>query len=148
MRMIVPSTSGSAIRSQKLGRSRDGQATIGNPQRCCIARFSAHGRRARGVAQLASSAKACMAGTDARRLISMEQLSEDAMPLATRLTKTLGIRHPVLLAPMGSIAGGRLAAAVTAAGGLGLIGGGYGDGEWLEREFAAAGNHRVGCGFI
>lgn len=70
------------------------------------------------------------------------------MPLATRLTETLGIRHPVLLAPMGSIAGGRLAAAVTAAGGLGLIGGGYGDAEWLEREFAAAGNHRVGCGFI
>jgi nitronate monooxygenase len=37
---------------------------------------------------------------------------------------------------------------VTAAGGLGLIGGGYGDGEWIEREFAAAGNARVGCGFI
>jgi nitronate monooxygenase len=37
---------------------------------------------------------------------------------------------------------------VTAAGGLGLIGGGYGDAEWLEREFAAAGNARVGCGFI
>ncbi|HWG78936.1 MAG TPA: nitronate monooxygenase [Stellaceae bacterium] len=70
------------------------------------------------------------------------------MPLATRLTECLDIRHPVLLAPMGSIAGGRLAAAVTAAGGLGLIGGGYGDGEWLEREFSAAGNHRVGCGFI
>jgi nitronate monooxygenase len=70
------------------------------------------------------------------------------MPLATRLTETLGIRHPVLLAPMGSVAGGALAGAVTAAGGLGLIGGGYGDAEWLEREFAAVGNHRVGCGFI
>ena len=34
------------------------------------------------------------------------------------------------------------------AGGLGLIGGGYGDADWLEREFAAAGNARVGCGFI
>jgi nitronate monooxygenase len=40
------------------------------------------------------------------------------------------------------------AAAVSAAGGLGLIGGGYADPEWLERELAAAGNHRVGCGFI
>jgi nitronate monooxygenase len=49
---------------------------------------------------------------------------------------------------MGFAAGGRLAAAVTAAGGLGLIGGGYGDRDWLEREFAAAGNARVGCGFI
>jgi nitronate monooxygenase len=70
------------------------------------------------------------------------------MPLATRLTETLGIRHPILLAPMGAVSGGALAGAVTAAGGLGIIGGGYGDAEWLEREFAAAGNHRVGCGFI
>jgi nitronate monooxygenase len=49
---------------------------------------------------------------------------------------------------MGFVAGGRLAAAVSNAGGLGLIGGGYGDGDWLDREFAAAGNIRVGCGFI
>jgi nitronate monooxygenase len=70
------------------------------------------------------------------------------MPIATRLTETLGIRHPILLAPMGSISGGALAGAVTAAGGLGIIGGGYGDAEWVERQFAAAGNHRVGCGFI
>jgi hypothetical protein len=44
--------------------------------------------------------------------------------------------------------GGRLPAAVTDAGGLGLIGGGYGDRDGLEREFAAAGNAPVGCGFI
>src|SRR5258708_675586 len=49
---------------------------------------------------------------------------------------------------MGAAAGGRLAAAVTAAGGLGLIGGGYGDAGWLEHEFSEAGNARVGCGFI
>lgn len=70
------------------------------------------------------------------------------MALRTKLTDRLGIRHPVLLAPMGFISGGALAAAVSAAGGLGLIGGGYADPEWLERELAAAGNHRVGCGFI
>lgn len=70
------------------------------------------------------------------------------MRLETRLTKRLGIDHPVLSAPMGFVAGGKLAAAVSHAGGLGLIGGGYGDAEWLEREFAAAGNARVGCGFI
>jgi nitronate monooxygenase len=70
------------------------------------------------------------------------------MALRTRLTDRLGIEHPILLAPMGSASGGRLAAAVTAAGGLGLIGGGYGDADWLEREFAQAGNARVGCGFI
>ncbi len=70
------------------------------------------------------------------------------MALHTKLTRRLGIEHPVLLAPMGTAAGGRLAAAVSGAGGLGLIGGAYGDGEVLEREFAAAGNTRVGCGFI
>jgi nitronate monooxygenase len=70
------------------------------------------------------------------------------MPLHTRLTRQLAINHPIVLAPMGSAAGGGLAAAVTAAGGLGLIGGGYGDAQWLEREFAQAANARVGCGFI
>jgi nitronate monooxygenase len=49
---------------------------------------------------------------------------------------------------MGGVSGGRLAAAVTSAGGLGLIGGGYGDSAWLDREFLAAGNARIGCGFI
>ena len=68
--------------------------------------------------------------------------------LVTRLTRRLGIEHPVLSAPMALAAGGALAAAVTRAGGLGLIGGGYGDGDWLEREFAQAGNTRTGCGFI
>lgn len=70
------------------------------------------------------------------------------MALKTALTELLGIEHPVLLAPMGASAGGRLAAAVTRGGGLGLLGGGYGDEAWLEREFAAAGNARVGVGFI
>jgi len=41
-----------------------------------------------------------------------------------------------------------LPAAVSAAGGLGLIGAGYAEAEWLNREFAAAGNQRIGCGFI
>ena len=54
------------------------------------------------------------------------------MSLNTRLTEFFGIEHPILLAPMAMISGGRLAAAVTAAGGLGLIGGGYGDAEWLR----------------
>jgi len=73
---------------------------------------------------------------------------DENMTLRTRLTERLGIRHPILLAPMGFAAGGKLAGAVSEAGGLGLIGGGYGDGPWIEREFAAAGNRRVGIGFI
>lgn len=68
--------------------------------------------------------------------------------LTTRLTARLGLRHPIISAPMAFAAGGALAQAVTHAGGLGLIGGGYGDADWLKREFAAAGNARIGCGFI
>jgi nitronate monooxygenase len=37
---------------------------------------------------------------------------------------------------------------VSQAGGLGLLGGGYGDGDWIDREWARAGNARIGCGFI
>ncbi|HEY5299610.1 MAG TPA: nitronate monooxygenase [Acetobacteraceae bacterium] len=68
--------------------------------------------------------------------------------IRTALTELLGIEHPILLAPMGSAAGGRLAAAVTRAGGLGLIGSGYADGAAIKRELAAAGNTRVGIGLI
>jgi nitronate monooxygenase len=68
--------------------------------------------------------------------------------LRTRLTERLKITHPVISAPMGFASGGKLAAAVSAAGGLGLIGGGYGNETWLREQFAAAGNQRVGCGFI
>jgi nitronate monooxygenase len=75
-------------------------------------------------------------------------IQEGKVALRTRLTERLGIRHPILLAPMGFVSGGALAAAVSAAGGLGLIGGGYAEAEWLNREFAAAGNQRIGCGFI
>jgi nitronate monooxygenase len=49
---------------------------------------------------------------------------------------------------MGMVAGGRLAAAVSTAGGLGLIGPGYQGVGWIEREFALAGDARVGVGFI
>lgn len=68
--------------------------------------------------------------------------------MKTRLTEFFGIEHPILAAPMALISGGRLAAAATAGGGLGLIGGGYGDADWLQREFELADGKRVGCGFI
>ena len=44
-------------------------------------------------------------------------------PITTPLTELLGIRHPILLAGMARASGGALAAAVTNAGGLGVIGG-------------------------
>jgi nitronate monooxygenase len=68
--------------------------------------------------------------------------------LRTRLTQRLGLVHPVVLAPMAFASGGRLAAAVSRAGGLGLIGGGYGDRAWVEAQFGEAEGADVGCGFI
>jgi len=39
------------------------------------------------------------------------------MTISTKLTRRLGIEHPVMLAPMGFVSGGALAAAVSAAAG-------------------------------
>jgi len=68
--------------------------------------------------------------------------------IVTRLTDRLGIEHPIVSAPMALAGGGALAAAVSRAGGLGLIGGGYGDPDWIRAQFAAADTARVGIGFI
>ncbi|WP_158970999.1 NAD(P)H-dependent flavin oxidoreductase [Chachezhania sediminis] len=68
--------------------------------------------------------------------------------LTTRFTERFGLDHPIALAPMDKISGGALAAAVSEAGGLGLIGGGYADGPWLAQALAQAGNRPVGVGFI
>jgi nitronate monooxygenase len=68
--------------------------------------------------------------------------------LSNRLTRALNIRHPVVSAPMAFAGGGALAAAVSQAGGLGLIGGGYGDPAWLKDQFDAAKDQCVGVGFI
>jgi nitronate monooxygenase len=56
------------------------------------------------------------------------------MAIRTALTEMLGLAYPIVLAPMGAVSGGELAAAVSNAGGLGLVGGGYGDPQWLARE--------------
>lgn len=68
--------------------------------------------------------------------------------LTNRLTQRLAIRHPIVSAPMAFAGGGALAAAVSQAGGLGLIGGGYGDPSWVEEQVKAADGRRVGIGFI
>jgi nitronate monooxygenase len=68
--------------------------------------------------------------------------------IETALTRLLGLQHPILLAPMGSAAGGKLAAAVTHAGGLGMVGSGYASETAVRREMTEAGNARVGVGFI
>jgi nitronate monooxygenase len=72
------------------------------------------------------------------------------MPITTPLTSLLGIAHPILSAPMATIAGARLVAAVGEAGGFGILGGGYGDKAWLEQEAAKLQKCKApfGIGFI
>lgn len=56
------------------------------------------------------------------------------MALRTRLTELLDLDTPIVLAPMAGVAGGRLAAAVSNVGGMGLVGGGYGDLAWVRAQ--------------
>jgi nitronate monooxygenase len=72
------------------------------------------------------------------------------MPISTSITKLLGISYPIVLAPMDLVADARLTAAVTAAGGFGILGGGYGDEQWLTRELdlLEQTHTRFGVGFI
>ena len=56
--------------------------------------------------------------------------------IVTALTEMFGLRHPIVLGPMGGVSGGHLAATVSNAGGLGLVGGGYGDPAWLRTELS------------
>ncbi len=60
------------------------------------------------------------------------------MAIRTTLTEAFGLEYPIVLAPMASVSGGRLSAAVSNAGGLGLVGGGYGDSGWLRKELSLA----------
>jgi nitronate monooxygenase len=72
----------------------------------------------------------------------------------TRLTQQFGLTTPIALAPMAVASGGALTAACSNAGALGLLGGGYGDLTWVQREHALAlsllppAAARLGCGFI
>ena len=71
--------------------------------------------------------------------------------ITTTLTRLFALTHPIVLGPMGGAAGGALAAAVSNAGGLGLVGGGYGDADWLRTELAIARADTTcawGAGFI
>ena len=72
--------------------------------------------------------------------------------IATRLTERFKLQHPIVCAPMALVTGGRLAAAVSSAGGLGVLGGGYagthGGEPDLDEEYRAAGNTPIGIGFI
>src|SRR5215470_4749936 len=72
--------------------------------------------------------------------------------MRTRLTEEFGIEYPIVCAPMALVTGGRLAAAVSRAGGLGIIGGGYagtiGNEPDLACELELVRGERFGIGFI
>jgi len=68
--------------------------------------------------------------------------------MKTRLTEYFGLEHPIVLAPMDPAAGGELASAVSAAGALGLLGGGYANRTWFEEQSSRVSRPDVGCGFI
>jgi nitronate monooxygenase len=77
--------------------------------------------------------------------------------LNTRFTQRFHLSTPIALAPMALATGGALAAACAQAGALGLVGGGYGDLAWTQREYNLATellkteapcHARLGCGFI
>jgi nitronate monooxygenase len=74
------------------------------------------------------------------------------IPLNSRFSQRFGLTCPIAVAPMALATGGALAAACARAGTLGLVGGGYGDLAWTQREYAlaqsAADTGRIGCGFI
>lgn len=70
------------------------------------------------------------------------------MELRTALNDLLGIRVPILLAPMGSASGSALARAVSAAGGFGIVGGAYADPAWIRRELDGVDLSGLGVGFI
>ena len=72
--------------------------------------------------------------------------------MKTRFTEAFGVKHPIVCAPMAYVTGGKLAAAVSRAGGLGVLGGGYagtvGGEPELGAEIAIARGERIGIGFI
>lgn len=77
--------------------------------------------------------------------------------LQTRFTQRFQLTTPIALAPMALATGGALTAACAQAGALGLLGGGYGDLAWTQREYHLAQTllkddatalARLGCGFI
>jgi len=79
------------------------------------------------------------------------------MRIDNRFTQHFDLTTPLALAPMALAAGGALAAACCRAGALGLVGGGYGQLDWLQREYLLAVDtlqadapsaQRLGCGFI
>ena len=75
--------------------------------------------------------------------------------MSERFKTLFDLQVPIALAPMALASGGALAAACAQAGALGLVGGGYAELAWTQREYALAcalaapsDVNRIGIGFI
>ncbi|NVJ25486.1 MULTISPECIES: NAD(P)H-dependent flavin oxidoreductase [Myxococcus] len=68
--------------------------------------------------------------------------------MKTRFTERFQLKYPIACAPMALVAGGALAGAVSRAGGLGLLGGGYGDMAWMAQQQSLVGGATIGGGLI
>ncbi len=69
--------------------------------------------------------------------------------MATTWSRSIGIDVPIVNAPMGGAAGGRLASAVSAAGGLGMVGmGSSATAEQLTDQLAQLDARRFGIGLV
>ncbi len=68
--------------------------------------------------------------------------------LTTKLTTAFGLKYPVISAPMAVASTANLACAVSDAGGLGCIGGGFGDLDWIRSQFSQCNVSHLGCGLI
>jgi nitronate monooxygenase len=88
---------------------------------------------------------------------SLHNIGMTHATLNTRFTERFQLTTPIALAPMALATGGALAAACAQAGALSLVGGGYGDLAWTQREYSLAldllkndslSHARLGCGFI
>ncbi len=88
---------------------------------------------------------------------SLHNIGMTHAALNTRFTECFKLTTPIALAPMALASGGALAAACAQAGALGLVGGGYGDLAWTQREYVlatellknnSAAHACLGCGFI
>ena len=67
-----------------------------------------------------------------------ENYKPEAAPLGTRVTRLLGIKYPIIQGAMAWIADGKLAAAVSEAGGLGIIACGSAPIEWVREQVELA----------
>ena len=76
--------------------------------------------------------------TIGKKMDQAQTFEPTAAPLDTRVTRLLGIKYPIIQGAMAWIADGKLAAAVSEAGGLGIIACGSAPTEWVREQIELA----------